>query len=213
MLDVAANIGNHALYLRDLFDEVHCFEPSPRVADRLDENIGLNGATNVRVHRLGLGSSDAMAPFSSDENLALGKFLHGEQEGADLLPVTTGDKWVAEAGLERVDYIKIDVEGFEDEVLLGLRETIRRFRPLVSFEYSGQVEGRASFDAMREVLSGHEIYEPLLEPPVAGSVGKIAFYLAHALNPEIKPVSDPDERYYTYLLAVPVGRADRFDLK
>ena len=64
MLDVAANIGNHALYLRNLFDEVHCLEPSPRVADRLDENIGLNGATNVRVHRLGLRSSDALIPFS-----------------------------------------------------------------------------------------------------------------------------------------------------
>ena len=62
-------------------------------------------------------------------------------------------------------------------MLLGLRETIRRFRPLVSFEYSGQAEGRTTFDAMREVLSGYDIYEPLLEPAATGSVGKIAFYL------------------------------------
>jgi hypothetical protein len=69
MLDVGANIGNHALYLRDLFNEVHCFEPSPRVTDRLDENIGLNGATNVRLHRLALGASDVMTPFSSNREI------------------------------------------------------------------------------------------------------------------------------------------------
>lgn len=101
MLDVGANIGNHALYLRDLFSEVHCFEPSPRVAGRLEENIGLNRAANVRVHPLGLGASEAMIPFSNNENLALGKFLYGEQDGSTLLPVKTGDKWVAEAAEER----------------------------------------------------------------------------------------------------------------
>lgn len=212
MLDVGANIGNHALYLRDLFDEVHCFEPSPKVADRLEENIRLNGAANVRVHRLGLGESDAMIPFSNDENLALGKFLHGHHDGALLLPVAPGDKWVAEAELKAIDYIKVDVEGFEEEVLLGLRETIRRFRPLVSFEYSGQAEDRASFESLREVLADYEIYEPLLEPATSNSVGKIKFYLAHALNPEIRPVTDPEDRYYPYLIAVPTDRRDRFDL-
>ena len=212
MLDVGANIGNHALYLADIFDEVHCFEPSPKVADRLDENVGLNHARNVLIHRLGLGSSVGTIPFSSDENLALGRFLHGESEGAELLPVTTGDKWIADAGLQRLDYIKIDVEGFEDEVLLGLRETIRRFRPLVTFEYSGQSNDPASFEAMRSVLAGYEIYEPVLEPSSASSAGKILFYLKHALNPEILPVIEPANRYYPYLIAVPSDRKDRFDL-
>lgn len=126
--------------------------------------------------------------------------------------ITTGDKWIAKAGLRRVDYVKIDVEGFENEVLLGLRETIRRFRPLVSFEYSGQSNDRASFEAMRGVLAGYEIYEPVLEPSSANSAGKIRFYLKHALNPEILPVIEPPNRYYPYLIAVPTDRKDRFDL-
>ena len=212
MLDVGANIGNHALYLADIFDEVHCFEPSPKVADRLEENVGLNHARNIQIHRLGLGSSVGTVPFSTDENLALGKFLHGESKGAELLPVTTGDKWIADAGLQRFDYIKIDVEGFEDEVLLGLRETIRRFRPLVSFEYSGQSNDRPLFEAIRSVLAGYEIYEPVLEPSSANSAGKIRFYLNQALNPEILPVTEPANRYLPYLIAVPSDRKDRFDL-
>ena len=142
----------------------------------------------------------------------MGKFLHGESKGAELLPVTTGDKWIAEAGLRRVDYIKIDVEGFEDEVLLGLRETIRHFRPLVSFEYSGQSNDRPLFEAIRSVLAGYDIYEPVLEPSLASSAGKIRFYLRHALNPEILPVTEPANRYYPYLIAVPSHRTDRFDL-
>jgi hypothetical protein len=77
----------------------------------------------------------------------------------------------------------ISLEGFEDEVLLGLRDTIRRFRPLVSFEYSGQSKGRAWFEAMRSALAGYEIYEPFLKPSSASATGKILFYLKHALNP------------------------------
>lgn len=53
MLDVGANIGNHALYLADLFDEVHCFEPSPKAADRLEENIGLSRRRQVPRRRVG----------------------------------------------------------------------------------------------------------------------------------------------------------------
>lgn len=137
---------------------------------------------------------------------------YGGSEGAERLPVTTGDRWIADADLQRVDYIKIDVEGFEDEVLLGLRETIRRFRPLVSFEYSGQSDDRPSFEVMRSALAGFEIYEPVLEPLSAASAGKILFYLKHALNPEIVPVIEPANRYYPYLIAVPSDRKDRFDL-
>ena len=94
----------------------------------------------------------------------------------------------------------------------GLRDTIRRFRPLVSFEYSGQSNDRASFEAMRSVLAGYEIYEPVLEPSSASSAGKIRFYLKHALNPEILPVTEPANRYYPHLIAVPSERKDRFDL-
>lgn len=212
MLDVGANIGNHALYLGDLFDQLHCFEPNPKVAARLEENIRLNGLRHVHVHRVGLGSSEAMIPFCNDENLALGKFLHGDEAGADLLPVTTGDKWVSETGLERVDYVKIDVEGFEDEVLVGMRDTICRYQPLISFEYSGQSVDRASFDTILGILENYEIYEPILEPSDSSSVGKAIFYLTHASNPQIVPVTQAMDRYYPYLIAVPVGRRDRFDL-
>ena len=65
---------------------------------------------------------------------------------------------------------------------------------------------------MRNVLAGYEIYEPVLEPSSANSAGKIGFYLKHALNPEILPVTEPANRYYPYLLAVPSDRKDRFDL-
>lgn len=121
-------------------------------------------------------------------------------------------QWIADAGLQRVDYIKIDVDGFEDEVLLGLRDKIRRFRPLVSFEYSVQQNAWASFEAMRSVLAGYEIYEPVLEPSSASSAGKIRFYLKHALNPKILPVTERAKQYYPYLIAVPSDRKERFDL-
>jgi len=65
---------------------------------------------------------------------------------------------------------------------------------------------------MRSVLAGYEIYERALEPSSASSAGKIRYYLKHAVNPEILPVTEPANRYYPYLLAVPSDRKDRFDL-
>ena len=212
MLDVGANIGNHALYLNDLFDQVHCFEPSSKAAARLEENIQLNRLRHVHVHRMGFGASEGSIPFSNDENLALGKFLPNDAAGEQLLPVITGDKWASDARLDRVDYIKIDVEGFEYEVLLGLSKTIAKFQPLVSFEYSGQSNNRASFSSMRDALGGYDIYEPILEPPNGTPASKAAFYLAHASTPQVVRITDAEDRYYPYLVAIPANRRDRLKL-
>lgn len=62
---------------------------------------------------------------------------------------------------------------------------------------------------MRSKVSGLTICEL---PSSASSGEKIRFYLKHGLNPEILLVTEPANRYYPYLLAVPSDRKDRFDL-
>lgn len=72
--------------------------------------------------------------------------------------ITTGDKWIAKAGLRRVDYVKIDVEGFEDEVLLGLRETIRPVLEPSSANSAGKIRFYLKHALNPEIL-------PVIEPP------------------------------------------------
>lgn len=144
MLDIGANIGNHVCALAGGFAEAWAFEPNPPVAALLKANILMNGLENVRVCEVGLGAEDAELPFGVAEagNDGTGSFAKGGD--SKTLPVRQGDRFIAAIAAEtaadaRIGFIKCDVEGFEASVFEGLRETLRRHRPVVMFE-SGSAE-------------------------------------------------------------------------
>lgn len=128
--DIGANIGNHSLFALMVLGvrKVIAFEPNPVAIAVLTSNLGLNGLLpRCDLSHLGLGLSDraqdglAMEVDKPNKNLGGGRMVEG---GA--LQVIRGDD--ALAG-EQVDFIKIDVEGMEMQVLGGLAETVARCRP------------------------------------------------------------------------------------
>ena len=137
-LDVGANIGNHALYLAENFDVVHCFEPDPAIADRLADNAELNDAT-IHIHRVGLGAENGELPFypSVVGNQGTGSFAAQNGQAVRTLPVRNGDDYLAAAKIFGISFIKIDVEGFELQVVAGLHKTINRDRPIIVLEFDG----------------------------------------------------------------------------
>lgn len=152
VLDIGANIGNHALFLSKKASEVHCFEPNPCAYGRLERNIRLNRASSVRVHRFGLGDRDMSACFSETSG-NLGASHFGKDGNLELL-IRKGDDAIS---LPRIDLIKIDVEGMEASVFKGLRGTIRKHRPAIAFE----CHDTESWDAIRDSLPGYRIVEPV----------------------------------------------------
>ncbi len=62
-VDVGACEGQHSLFMSRLVRQVHAFEPYPPAADRFQGLIDLNQFTNIRLHRVGLGDTDATVPF------------------------------------------------------------------------------------------------------------------------------------------------------
>jgi len=205
MLDIGANIGNHALYLARECSAVHCFEPNPRAYARLERNIALNKAANIQVHRFGLGSRDETATFheNASGNLGASGFRSSEGERREL-PIRNADDAVAELGLSRIDLVKIDVEGMEPEVLSGLSKTIATFRPIIAFEYSGHKH--ANWALIQEALSGYEFFEPVFRRGIAA--------LFNGGMAELHPVGRPEDRWYESLIAVPldVRRQERAKL-
>lgn len=194
MLDIGANIGNHALYLSRKCSAVHCFEPNPRAYARLERNIALNVAAKIRVHRFGLGSKDEIATFyeNASGNLGASGFRSSEGEPREL-PVRNADRAVAELNLARIDLVKIDVEGMEPEVLSGLRETIAKFRPIIAFEYNGQKH--ANWSMIQEALDAYDLFEPVFGRGVAA--------LLNGGMPKLQPVGTPEDRWYESLIAIP----------
>lgn len=151
-LDVGANVGQHSLAMSRRVARVHAFEPWAEVRARLEGNIALNRLDNIAVHAFGLGETDAELPFHrpASANLGTGSFVPdvNVNQPGDVLPVRRGDFALARLGIDRVDVIKIDTEGFEMPVLRGLRDTIARHRPVVVCEMSGPTLADAGPDPL-----------------------------------------------------------------
>ncbi|MEA2826679.1 MAG: hypothetical protein QOG43_1118 [Actinomycetota bacterium] len=146
-LDVGANIGLYALGLSHLAakGKVYAFEPSPSAYGHLQSNLQVNGATNVEACNLAVSdtvgtvhfhdfSFFSAGSFSSDEGSLLSSESYGSQsfEAA----TTTLDEFVADHKIDRVDFIKVDVEGAELSVLAGAEKTLATYRPATVLEFN-----------------------------------------------------------------------------
>jgi FkbM family methyltransferase len=154
VVDVGANIGEISLLCARLVGPggvVDAFEPNPRCADRIASVIARNRISNIRLHRKGLASVEAELCLAvPSNNSGEGTFAHGEvpECGPDVrletfrVPVGVGDEELA-ADPRPVAFIKIDVEGFEHDVLTGLSRTLVEHKPLVTTEVVGEHLARA----------------------------------------------------------------------
>jgi len=140
-LDIGANVGNHALFMSKCVSEVHAFEPYKLVRDQLDKKIKLNSIGNIFVYPVGLSNKEEEIPFFAPpgSNLGAGSFSEGHYEGNSFvakLKVVIGDDLLSKAGVERVDIVKMDIEGHEKFALEGLKKTFEKTRPLIVLEVS-----------------------------------------------------------------------------
>jgi FkbM family methyltransferase len=126
--DIGANVGLYSLLLSRLAPRghVHAFEPT-ETARLLRENLAATGAGNVSVHEVALGDRSGMREESIHR-------IWGAPPETGRYRFITLDDFVNEASLTRLDCIKIDVDGFDLEVLKGARETLLRFDPWLVVE-------------------------------------------------------------------------------
>lgn len=135
VFDVGANIGEVSMKIAQAVGpsgKVVSFEPGKATFEKFRKNLSLNNLPNVEPVNLGLGQKEATLHLAvpSGKN-------HG---GARIMPtgeaiqITTLDAFVEQNGVSRLDLIKIDVEGFEMNVLQGARTTLEKFRPLLFVE-------------------------------------------------------------------------------
>lgn len=140
VMDVGANIGNHALAFSTVAARVLAFEPLPAVFDILEQNIRQNDLANILAQPFALSdeNGECIIHMVSDRNIGASSFQKPAHLTSKALRVTKrrGDDIVSELGLERIDLLKIDVESHEAFVLKGLEQSIRRFRPLIIMEWN-----------------------------------------------------------------------------
>ncbi len=146
-LDVGANLGLVTLTLSHLAPDGHIysFEPTPDVYALLETNLRDNNISNVTGCNLAIGNKCgdvklktigqySAANFVVPEHLDLHEFVQFQNPIA--IPMTTLDRWAEEQDLEKIDLVKIDVEGFEIQVLDGARQMLARYEPMVLLEFN-----------------------------------------------------------------------------
>ena len=151
VLDIGANIGAHTLDLARSVGEsgcVHAFEPTDFAVEKLRRNLSLNPELNrrVRVHQT-LLAAEVTAPMQqeiySSWPLSGGANVHPKHRGRLATTIhariDTLDAFVEREALSRVDLIKIDVDGHEYPVLLGGKNLLAKWQPVIVMEISPYV--------------------------------------------------------------------------
>ena len=133
-IDIGANVGVWSYWLSKYAKQVESFEPNPKVFNAL-KNIKIK---NVNSYNIALsnktGSVDLLIPKGSKGFSNQGASLSSIKVQGEHKSISIEAKRLDEYNFLDVDFIKIDVEGHEHEVIEGARETIKKFKPTMVIE-------------------------------------------------------------------------------
>ena len=129
-IDIGAHVG---FWLRDMckqFKHVYAFEPIEEVRQCLAKNVS---AENYSTYSVGLGAKNEN--LKVNYNPAETGNTHASKDGNQTITIRKLD----DMNLPKIDYIKVDTEGFEIEVLKGGEKLIKEYKPFVHVEVKGKV--------------------------------------------------------------------------
>lgn len=138
IVDVGVNIGSVSLMLATFAPNarIYGFEPDPKNFAKARHNVALNGNQNISLINKGLGADRSSAKLFNvnKTNNGMNRILLGsapELAATEYceIEIIKFDDFAMEEALDRIDLIKIDVEGYELRVLEGAKASLRRFTP------------------------------------------------------------------------------------
>lgn len=164
-LDIGANIGQHSLYMATVatHGKVYAFDPIPSLAKQIQESVSKNNYNNVEVFTFGLSNENIIKEIYLN-NLNMGNTTFKKRLGASSVEKAEtkifDDFWNERA---QIDFIKMDVEGYEYYALLGMKKSLEKYKPVMIIEFSPLFYSKMNIDS-RDVLTyifslGYHIYD------------------------------------------------------
>lgn len=136
--DIGANIGMTAILFSELANKVYAFEPSPTTFSILKNNLDLAETSNVEAHNIGFGNHQETLTITFAANNRSGGFVSDKIQPSsghitENISIDTFDSWFTQ-DIPKPTFLKIDVEGFEQNVIKGGQQFIARHRPTAVME-------------------------------------------------------------------------------
>ncbi len=141
-LDVGAHVGYITLAMRNFCGEngaVYAFEPIVENCECIKKSVKKNAYKNVEVYSVALGDKpqQAEAHIFADSgmiNLKDSGFVNYENGISGTFYIETFDNFAFKNNINKLDFIKIDVEGYESKVLEGSKISVKKFMPKILLE-------------------------------------------------------------------------------
>ncbi len=137
IIDVGANIGNHSIFFKKCWPRaaVYSFEPQVYIFDQLERNLEINGLPLDGCFNVAVGNKKGRGKVVFDgriqKNMGATRI---DYDDSGSFYVISLDEFIKNHPHEKIDLIKIDVEGFELKVLDGMRQLIEIYKPLIWIE-------------------------------------------------------------------------------
>lgn len=222
MIDIGANIGNHSVALSHLFDCIESVEPHPVLFRILTANALRNNLAKMTCHNFGLANEDATGTLAEPVgNHGIGKVKERSQLSAETFGLTS-EEFASEYAVELKSahafvgqfgdmlddaFIKIDVEGMEEEIVSAIRPLLDRYKPLVGFEWFTREQPR-----LTEIVSdipGYELWGIHLNDVGQNLVWRAAKLLFTGRTYQLQKIDISQlDVVYPLALLVPSGRLD-----
>ncbi|NQS90336.1 FkbM family methyltransferase [Patescibacteria group bacterium] len=173
-LDIGACFGEVGFYAAQsvgALGQVHMFEPQPKLANYIRVSAELNGFDHIQIHEVALSDKDGeFVLFVPSENMGMGSFAadRGTKSNVIRVQARNAAKYFDQLSLPQIRMIKLDVEGHEENVLVGALDFLKTNKPAAIIFESHDYDTTFFHRGTVKVLSslGYNFYQIRQKPLV-----------------------------------------------
>ena len=159
-IDAGAHIGYHTIYMSMICQRVYAFECNTRTYEKLRKNIETNKIKNIETYKYGLSDNNKklFIDFFNEYNTGSSGLSDNPMGRPPQAPIIKDRKSIRcmtidDLNLSKLDFIKIDVEGFERKVINGAMKTILKYKPVILMEVWEDHNGTTSLEYTKKLFN------------------------------------------------------------
>ena len=193
-LDIGGNIGYYTLLESNIIGntgKVIAIEPSPPNFQHLKKNLELQDAKNVDAYNFAAGDVDGNVNFLVYKE-SNGSFTIPDGETTDLpgelikVSAKRIDTFLDELDVNHVDFVRMDVEGYESHIIEGMKDTMKKSKPMFQIEVHASILGKEGTRQFLKVFqdNGYEAkyYIPRdIDLPIIGTMNDVKYHTIDTL--------------------------------
>lgn len=185
-IDIGSNIGYYAILESDKIGKsgiVWSIEPSPQNFETLSKNIILNQRKNIKCYNIAIGEKNGKIDFLISEKSNWSKIKNETDhiENGDKIiqvDIMTLDSFSEMNEIKKVDLLRMDVEGYERNIISGSMNFLEKFKPILMIEVHkmimGNYETKEFLEKLQKLNYECEFFIPrIFDVPIIGDLNDI----------------------------------------